>query len=72
MLCPNGNGFNKNTINRQYSLKQIFVKPTRKSATVDLILTDIHKYYEVPVISAPVGTSDIVPAYGHHKNNGHA
>ena len=39
-------------------LKQVIKKPTRNLAILDLILTDIHKFYQAPLVLAPIGTSD--------------
>ena len=41
-----------------HGLKQVFSYSTRGNAILDLILTDLHKYYEKPVILAPLGSSD--------------
>ena len=56
---PASNGFStKIVINRQCHLKQVIKKHTRNSAILELILTDIHKFYQAPLVLAPMGTSD--------------
>jgi hypothetical protein len=35
-----------------------YKEPTRNSAILDLMLTDIHKFYQAPLVLAPIGTSD--------------
>ena len=53
--------FNNLDISRLISnhrLKQVVSKPTRGGAILDLIITNIHKFYEAPVITAPLGSSD--------------
>jgi hypothetical protein len=55
---PASNGFSTNIINRQCHLKQVIKEPTRNSTILDLMLTDIHKFYQVPLVLAPIGTSD--------------
>ena len=34
------------------------MQPTRDTSTLDLIFTDVVKYYEIPAILAPLSTSD--------------
>ena len=41
-----------------HSLKQGVSKPTRDSAFLDFIITNFHKFYDTPVITAPLGSSD--------------
>jgi hypothetical protein len=55
---PDSNGLNIRTITRQCHIKQIVKTPTRGNAVLDLIITDIHKFYEDPEILPPLGTSD--------------
>ena len=53
--------FNNLDISRLISnhrLKQVVSKPTRCGAIWDLIITNIHKCHEAPVITAPLGSSD--------------
>ena len=55
---PDCNGLNIRTIARQCHIKQIIKTPTRGNALLDLIITDIHKFYEDPEGLPPLGTSD--------------
>ena len=41
-----------------FRLKQIVIVPTRKKATLDLILTNMHEYYSPPQAYPPFGLSD--------------
>ena len=41
-----------------FRLKQIVKVPTRKKATLDLILTNMHEYYSPPQAYPPFGLSD--------------
>ena len=41
-----------------FRLKQIVQVPTRKKATLDLILTNMHEYYSPPQAYPPFGLSD--------------
>ena len=53
--------FNNLDISRLISnhrLKQVVSKPTRGGAILVLIITNIHKFYEAPVITAPLRSSD--------------
>ena len=47
-----------NFISRSLSLKQIVCSPTRGLATLDLIITDLHNFYDKPRILAPLGSAD--------------
>ena len=55
---PDSNGLNITTITRLCHIKQIVKTPIRGNALLDLIFTDIHKFYEDPEVLPPVGTSD--------------
>ena len=55
---PNSNGLNTRTITRQCLIKQIVKTSTRGNALLDLIITDIHKFYEDPEVLPPLGLSD--------------
>lgn len=46
------------SIKRHFRLKQIVKKPTRKDATLDLMLTNLHEYYDDPCTFPPFGLSD--------------
>ena len=41
-----------------YKLRQIVNKPTRGAAKLDLIYTNMHSLYEIPILLAPVGKAD--------------
>ena len=41
-----------------FRLKQIVKVPTRKKATLDLVLTNMHEYYSPPQAYPPFGLSD--------------
>ena len=47
----------KNLISNQ-GFKQVVHQPTRGSAILDLIVTNLHRMYEEPQMLAPLGTSD--------------
>ena len=55
---PVSNGFNPRVINSQCNLKQVVKHPTRNSVILDLIMSDIHKFYEEPLVLAPIDGSD--------------
>jgi UV DNA damage repair endonuclease len=40
------------------NLKQVVDQPTRESAILDLILTNLHNLYDRPNVLAPLGSSD--------------
>ena len=46
------------SIQRHFRLKQIVKKPTRKNAILDLVLTNLHKFYDTPQSFPPFGLSD--------------
>lgn len=41
-----------------HNLSQVVNEPTRNSANLDLIITNMQSYYNKPIILAPIGTSD--------------
>lgn len=41
-----------------HDLSQVVTTPTRGSAILDLVITNIHSFYDIPSITAPLGTSD--------------
>ena len=41
------------------SLRQIVLKPTRKNKTLDIVITDLHRYYTEPSIVPPVPVDDV-------------
>ena len=56
---------------RSHALSQVVNKPTRENATLDLIITNLKRFYEDPSVRSPVGCSDHVTIYwspkqGHH------
>lgn len=46
------------SIQRHFRLKQIVKKPTRKNAILDLVLTNLHEFYDTPQSFPPFGLSD--------------
>ena len=46
------------SIKRHFRLKQIVKKPTRKKTILDLVLTNLHHYYDDPCSFPPFGLSD--------------
>jgi hypothetical protein len=58
IIAGDFNGLNISTIKKHFRLKQIVKKPTRKNAILDLILTNMHDYYENPCTFPPFGLSD--------------
>ena len=52
-------GFNNLTpLLTGHDLNQIIYEPTRGSAILDLVITNLQQFYKKPLILAPVGTSD--------------
>ena len=51
------------------NVKQIFDKPTRGAAILDLIITNLHQLYQSSHILAPLGTSDRNIVYWHPSND---
>lgn len=45
-------------LKKHFRLKQIVKKPTRKDAILDLILTNLHEFYDDPRHFPPFGLSD--------------
>ncbi len=58
MILGDFNHFDYKTLCRHSSLKQTVKKPTRQSAILDLILTNMHKWYNEPKIIPAIGLSD--------------
>ena len=52
------NRLDVNSIKKHFRLKQIVKKPTRKNATLDLAMTNLHDYYDDPCHFPPFGLSD--------------
>ena len=52
------NNFDVSNLTSSLSLKQIVSVPTRWSATLDLIITDLHDLYDKPCILGPLGSAD--------------
>ena len=46
------------SIKKHFRLKQIVKKPTRKNAILDLVLTNLHQFYDDPCTFPPFGLSD--------------
>ena len=47
---PDSNGLKIRTITRQCHIKQVVKTPTKGNALLDLIFTDVHKFYEDPQV----------------------
>ena len=58
MLMDDFNHFNYRVLCRHCSLKQTVKQPTRGSAILDLILSNMHKWYKEPEILPAIGLSD--------------
>ena len=52
------NDFKIGNLTSNQNLKQVVDHPTRGLATLDLIITNLHKFYNNPTILAPFGSSD--------------
>lgn len=52
------NNFDVRNLTRSLGLKQVVSSPTRGSAVLDLIVTDLHDLYDKPCILAPLGSAD--------------
>ena len=46
------------SIKKHFRLKQIVKKPTRKNGILDLVLTNLHQFYDDPCTFPPFGLSD--------------
>ena len=72
MAWSDFNDFETGTLLTTLNVKQIVDKPTRRTAILDLIITNLHQLYQSPYILAPLGSSDhnIVYWYpSNHKTN---
>ena len=58
VLLGDFNDFDCGNLVSHHSLKQVVQQPTRDSATLDLILTNMYNLYSSPTIHAPLGSSD--------------
>lgn len=57
-----------------HNLTQLVDQPTKGSAILDLIITNMHSYYSKPTVLAPIGTSDhnaLVWHSNHHHPTNH-
>ena len=52
------NDFQTSSLLSRHSLKQLVLTPTRGSAILDLIITNLSDFYEAPQVLAPLGSSD--------------
>ena len=52
------NHLNVDSLQRHFNLKQLVKSPTRGQATLDLILTNMAKFFSQPEINPPFGLSD--------------
>ena len=58
IICGDFNRFNTKSLENHFRLKQIVKVPTRKDATLDLVLTNLHMHYAEPEMFPPFGLSD--------------
>ena len=58
IVADDFNRLDGNSIKKHFRLKQIVKKPTRKNATLDLVMTNLHDYYDDPCHFPPFGLSD--------------
>ena len=61
ILTVDFNNFDVRDLTCSLGLKQVVCSPTRESAVLDLIVTDLHDLYDKPCILAPLGSAD------HHR-----
>ena len=47
-----------NSLKKHFRLKQIVKKPTSKNTILDIVLTNLHQYYDEPHSFPPLGLSD--------------
>ena len=55
---PNSNNFRSKHVELQCGFKQVVHVATRKEHILDLIFTNIPKYYNLPTTQAPLDTTD--------------
>ena len=60
MLLDDFNNFDVTDLTRNLSMNQIVCSPTRGLATLDLIITDLHNFYDKPRILAHLDLQIIV------------
>ena len=48
VICSDFNRFNTKRLTSHFRLKQVVKAPTRKDATLDLIMTNLHSHYSEP------------------------
>ena len=58
VLLGDFNDFDCGNLVSHHSLKQVVQQPTRDSAILDLIVTNMHNLYCSPTIHTPLGSSD--------------
>ena len=58
VLLGDFNDFDCSNLVSHHSLKQVVQQPTRNSAILDLIITNMPKWYSSPTVHAPLGSSD--------------
>jgi len=58
ILLGDFNDFDVSNLASSHTLRQVVQQPTRDSAVLDLILTNMHSIYSNPIILAPLGASD--------------
>ena len=58
ILASDFNHFNHRDLRSSFNLRQLVKDPTRGQNILDLVLTNLHKYYKQPEILPPIGNSD--------------
>ena len=58
ILARDFNRLNIAKVTTQFHLKQLVKLPTRRERTLDLILTNLNKFYQDPTKDPPFGISD--------------
>ena len=58
VLLGDFNNLNISDLLTSHDVSQILSEPTRDSALLDLVITNMQQFYKKPLILAPVGTSD--------------
>jgi hypothetical protein len=58
ILTGDFNHFNYRHLYSSFNLKQLVKVPTRGQNILDLVLTNVHKYYNQPETLPPIGSSD--------------
>ena len=74
ILAGDFNHFNYRDLRSSFNLRQLVKEPTRGQNILDLVLTNLHKYYKQPEILPPTGSSDhniIITTFKNNETKGH-